>query len=140
MSSKLERKYGLFTAICMVAGIVIGSGVFFKAQTILMKTDGNMPLGIIAWLIGGVIMVICASAFGVMASKYEYVSGIVDYGEGYGIVLRLTDDVSGLRQALLDHQLQLAAETASVTVSEAYQTLDVSAFWRGLAASEAGEN
>ena len=45
MENKLERKYGLFTAICMVTGIVIGSGVFFKAQTILQKTEGNMPLG-----------------------------------------------------------------------------------------------
>ena len=51
MSTKLERKYGLFTAICMVVGIVIGSGVFFKAQTILQKTGGDMPMGILAWLI-----------------------------------------------------------------------------------------
>ena len=29
MNNKLERKYGLFTAICMVVGIVIGYGVFF---------------------------------------------------------------------------------------------------------------
>jgi hypothetical protein len=48
MSGKLERKYGLFTAICMVVGIVIGSGVFFKAQTILQKTGGDMPLGFLA--------------------------------------------------------------------------------------------
>ena len=57
MGNKLERKYGLFTAICMVVGIVIGSGVFFKAQNILQKTGGNMPLGIIAWLIGGASLV-----------------------------------------------------------------------------------
>ena len=31
---KLQKRYGLLTAICMVVGIVIGSGVFFKAQTI----------------------------------------------------------------------------------------------------------
>ena len=37
MEHKLSRKYGLFTAIAMVVGIVIGSGVFFKAQTILEK-------------------------------------------------------------------------------------------------------
>ena len=49
MNNKLERKYGLFTAICMVVGIVIGSGVFFKAQTILQITNGDMPLGVIAW-------------------------------------------------------------------------------------------
>ena len=53
---KLQKRYGLLTAICMVVGIVIGSGVFFKAQTILQKTGGNMPLGILAWIIGGVIM------------------------------------------------------------------------------------
>ena len=49
---KLERKYGLFTAIAMVVGIVIGSGVFFKAQTVLEKTKGNLSLGILAWLVG----------------------------------------------------------------------------------------
>ena len=58
MENKLEKKYGLITAICMVVGIVIGSGIFFKAQDILNITQGNMPLGIIAWIIGGVIMLI----------------------------------------------------------------------------------
>ena len=56
MENGLHKKYGLATAICMVVGIVIGSGVFFKAQTILQKTEGNMSLGIMAWLIGGAIM------------------------------------------------------------------------------------
>jgi len=81
MDNKLERKYGLFTAICMVVGIVIGSGVFFKAQTILQKTEGNMPLGILAWIIGGLIMIACIMAFAAMGQKYEKVNGIVDYAE-----------------------------------------------------------
>ncbi len=81
MSNKLERKYGLFTAICMVVGIVIGSGVFFKAQTILQKTGGDMPLGIIAWIIGGAIMLVCLLTFSMMGQKYERVNGIVDYAE-----------------------------------------------------------
>ncbi len=81
MENRLERKYGLFTAICMVVGIVIGSGVFFKAQTILQKTEGNMPLGIVAWVIGGLIMIFCILAFASMAQKYEKVNGIVDYAE-----------------------------------------------------------
>lgn len=81
MEKKLERKYGLFTAICMVAGIVIGSGVFFKAQTILQKTGGNMPLGIVAWLIGGAIMLANLLTFAFMGQKYERVNGLVDYAE-----------------------------------------------------------
>ena len=81
MSGKLERKYGLFTAICMVVGVVIGSGVFFKAQTILTKTGGDMPLGILAWIIGGCIMLVCLLTFSMMGQKYERVSGLVDYAE-----------------------------------------------------------
>ena len=81
MNGKLERRYGLFTAICMVVGIVIGSGVFFKAQNILVKTGGDMPLGIWAWIIGGAIMLVCLLTFSFMGQKYERVNGLVDYAE-----------------------------------------------------------
>ena len=86
---KLTRKYGLPTAICMVVGTVIGSGVFFKAQSVLETTGGNMPLGIAAWLISGLLMIICSTQFAVMATRYQKVSGVVDYaeatcGSGYG--------------------------------------------------------
>lgn len=81
MATGLKKQYGLFTAICMVVGTVIGSGVFFKAQAILDKTDGDMPMGIVAWIIGGIIMIFCILAFAVMAQQYEKVNGIVDYSE-----------------------------------------------------------
>ena len=81
MENNLNKRYGLITAICMVVGIVIGSGIFFKAQNILKITSGNMPLGILAWVIGGVIMVICAYCFAILAGKYNKINGIVDYAE-----------------------------------------------------------
>ena len=81
MNNKLDRNYGLFTAICMVIGTVIGSGVFFKAQTVLTKTGGSMPLGILSWIIGGAIMLVCLMTFAFMGQKYEKVNGIVDYAE-----------------------------------------------------------
>ena len=77
----LKRKYGIFTAIAMVIGIVIGSGVFFKAQTVLDATSGNMWQGVLAWIIGGVVMVICACAFALIATKYEKTNGAIDYAE-----------------------------------------------------------
>ncbi len=78
---KLQKKYGLLTAIAMVVGIVIGSGVFFKAEAVLKATGGNMPLGIAAWGIVGLIMLICSYTFAIMATKYERVNGVVDYAE-----------------------------------------------------------
>ena len=77
----MEKRYGLPTAICMVVGIVIGSGVFFKAEKVLQATNGNMPLGILAWGIVGAIMIICSYVFATMATRYEKVSGLVDYAE-----------------------------------------------------------
>lgn len=89
---KLEKRYGLPTAICMVVGTVIGSGVFFKAQNVLAATGGDMPLGIAAWIITGVLMIVCSLQFASMATKYQKVSGVVDYaemtcGKGYAYYL-----------------------------------------------------
>ena len=79
--NQLQKRYGLFTAIAMVVGIVIGSGVFFKAEAVLKATGGNIPVGIAAWVIVGLIMVICSYTFAIMASRYEKVNGVVDYAE-----------------------------------------------------------
>jgi APA family basic amino acid/polyamine antiporter len=74
MGIELKKKYSLWTAIAMVVGIVIGSGVFFKGGRILNATGGDLPLGILAWIIGGGIMLVCANVFAAMAAKYEYVT------------------------------------------------------------------
>ncbi len=92
MANELKKKYGLLTAICMVVGIVVGSGVFFKAESILNHTGGDLKLGILSWIIGGAIMIVCAYAFAIMATKYEKVNGVVDYadamiGEKYGYII-----------------------------------------------------
>ncbi len=81
MEKGLEKKYGLFTAISMVVGIVIGSGVFFKAEKVLKATGGNMPLGIWAWGIVGAIMLVCSYVFAILATRHEKVNGVVDYAE-----------------------------------------------------------
>ena len=77
----LKKKYGVFTAICMVVGIVIGSGIFFKAKDVLNASGGNALFSTLAWIISGIIMVIIATTFAIMATKYEKVNGAVDYAE-----------------------------------------------------------
>ena len=46
MENKMEKRYGLPTAISMVIGIVIGSGVFIKGGKVLSLTGGNLLQGI----------------------------------------------------------------------------------------------
>lgn len=80
-NNNFEKRYGLLTAICLIVGVVIGSGVFFKAQDILNYTGGNILFGILAWTIGGVVMIICAFNFANLATKHVKMNGIIDYAE-----------------------------------------------------------
>ena len=85
----MEKRYTLPVAIALVVGTVIGSGVFFKAEAVLTKTGGNLSVGILAFIIMGVVMIISACTFGVVAQSHEGVEGLVGYaaascGRTYG--------------------------------------------------------
>jgi APA family basic amino acid/polyamine antiporter len=81
----LEKKYGLWTAIAMVVGVVIGSGVFFKADDVLALTKGNLIVALLAWIIGAISMVFGSLVFAEFAQRIEKANGIVDYSEeAYG--------------------------------------------------------
>ena len=79
MENELKKRYGLSAAISMVIGIVIGSGIFFKAQDVLRYTNGNMLFGVFAWLIGGAVMIFCALTFSVIAVRCDKANGIISY-------------------------------------------------------------
>lgn len=81
MENQLQKKYGLLTAISMVVGIVIGSGVFFKATKVLANNGGSMSRSILTVLIVGLVMLICSYVFATLATRYEKVNGVVDYAE-----------------------------------------------------------
>ena len=85
----MEKRYTLPVAIALVVGTVIGSGVFFKAEAVLTKTGGNLTVGILAFIIMGVVMIISACTFGAVAQSHEGVEGLVGYaaascGKTYG--------------------------------------------------------
>jgi basic amino acid/polyamine antiporter, APA family len=82
---KLKEKFSLLTGIAMVVGVVIGSGIFFKADDVIVASNGSLPLALVAWLIGGLIMLFSALSFSVISSKYVNANGLVDYAEAaYG--------------------------------------------------------
>ncbi|MBG0791598.1 MAG: amino acid permease [Desulfovibrionaceae bacterium] len=81
----LHKKYGFWTATAMVVGIVIGSGVFFKADDVLKASGGSLTTALTAWLIGGAIMIVTAYVFANIATRIERINGVVDYFEqAYG--------------------------------------------------------
>ncbi len=79
--NRMKKRYGLPTAISMVIGIVIGSGIFIKGGKILSLTNGNMKQAIAVILIVGLICIICSLVFASLGSQYENVNGVVDFAE-----------------------------------------------------------
>lgn len=78
---KLEAKYGLFTAISLVIGQVIGSGIFFKADDILTATGGNVFAGLLGFLMVGISVVFAAATMANYAEILPNDGGILNYVE-----------------------------------------------------------
>ena len=78
---KLREKYNLSTAIAMVIGSVIGSGVFFKAETVARITHGNGRTGLLAWSVGGLSMMVCLLSFSIIVSETKKCEGLQEIGE-----------------------------------------------------------
>jgi len=81
MSEQMKSKYGLLTAISMVVGVVIGSGIFFKAGKVLTFTGGSMTHTLLVVGVIGLAMLSCALVFASLATQHGKVNGVVDYAE-----------------------------------------------------------
>lgn len=78
IAKRLKKEIGLFEAITIVIGVVIGSGIFFKASSVFKNS--NMPmLGIMAWVIGGLITIASALTVAEIAVAIPKTGGIFVY-------------------------------------------------------------
>ena len=78
-----SKKYGLTTAIAMIVGIVIGSGIFFKSDNILIYTNGSIIKGIAVFSIAAIGIIFGSLTIGVLASKTTAAGGIIAYADEY---------------------------------------------------------
>ena len=76
--TELKKEIGLFDAIAMVIGIVIGSGIFFK-PSIVFGNAGSAKLGILAWLAGGIITMASALTVAELAAAIPKTGGAFVY-------------------------------------------------------------
>lgn len=74
----LKKEIGLLEAITVVIGVVIGSGIFFKASSVF-KNAGTPTLGILAWVVGGIITMASALTVAEIATAIPKTGGIFVY-------------------------------------------------------------
>ena len=80
----LKRQIGLWSAIAIVIGTTIGSGIFRSPAGIADKLPGPLPLAIV-WVSGGLFALCGALSFSELASVFPRTGGIfVFIKEGFG--------------------------------------------------------
>jgi len=67
------------TAISMIVGICIGSGIFFKTDDILLNAGGNVPLSILVFCIGAFCVISGSMTLTEMAKRSKTSGGVVAY-------------------------------------------------------------
>ena len=82
MENKKEH-YGLMTAVTMIIGIVIGSGIFFKSDDVLKYTGGNKTLGVIVLCIGAFSIIFGSLTLTELSIRTKKNGGFVGYYEDF---------------------------------------------------------
>ncbi|MFA9466732.1 MAG: APC family permease [Velocimicrobium sp.] len=83
ISDNKKEHYGLFTATTMIIGIVIGSGIFFKSDDVLLDTGGNVWLGVLVFCIGALSIIFGSLTITELSIRTKKNGGIVGYFEEF---------------------------------------------------------
>lgn len=76
-----KKQYGLVTAITMIVGIVIGSGIFFKSDDILIATGGRIGLGVVVFSLAAISIIFGSLTIAELAARHSQAGGIITYAE-----------------------------------------------------------
>lgn len=97
-NNELRRSLGFGSAISIVIGIIIGSGIFFKQASIL-DSAGSSTMAIAAWIFGGVITLTAGLTIAEIGAQMPYTGGLYVYVENlYG---RICGFLAGWMQVIV---------------------------------------
>ncbi|MBB1080344.1 amino acid permease [Limosilactobacillus sp. STM2_1] len=97
-ADELKRSLGFWSAISIVIGTIIGSGIFFKQGSVL-DSAGTSTLAIAAWVFGGIITLTGGLTIAEIGAQMPYTGGLYVYIENiYG---RLLGFLAGWMQVIV---------------------------------------
>lgn len=77
---QFQRSLGLYSALSLVIGTIIGSGIFFKQSSILANAH-TTTMAIAAWVIGGIITLTSGLTIAEIGSLFPHTGGLYVYIE-----------------------------------------------------------
>lgn len=83
---RLSRRLGLWSAVAVLVGSTIGSGIFRTPASVAQRID-DVPLFLLAWVVGGVVAVCGALTYAELAAAFPRSGGMyVFLREAFGPV------------------------------------------------------
>ncbi|KRL87184.1 amino acid permease-associated protein [Ligilactobacillus apodemi DSM 16634 = JCM 16172] len=75
---RLERSINLYSALALVIGTVIGSGIFFKQASVLSYSHST-TLALLAWFLGGILTLTSGLTIAEIGSQMPETGGLYTY-------------------------------------------------------------
>ena len=80
-NKQLQKNLGIAAALSTVVGMVIGGGVFLKPQAVYTLTGGAPGLGILAWIIAGIMTITAGLTAAEVSAAIPKTGGMMVYIE-----------------------------------------------------------
>ncbi len=80
---KKDHMFGLFTSVCLIIGVVVGSGIFFKSDKVLQYTGGNVELGVLVFVFAAIAIIFGSLSMSELAIRSDKAGGVIDYAQTY---------------------------------------------------------
>ncbi|MDR1782081.1 MAG: APC family permease [Bacilli bacterium] len=77
----MGKKITFVEALLTAVGLVIGSGIYFRADNILTSTQGNIAMATLGWIVLGICLIFAGIAFSVLANRTKGEGGMIAYIE-----------------------------------------------------------
>lgn len=75
----LKKEIKLFEGISILAGIMIGSGIFVFGGMILSRSGGSLGLSLLVWILGGIITLFSALTYAELGAMFPETGGYYKY-------------------------------------------------------------
>ena len=80
-----KKVIGLFGGISLVAGMTIGSGVYYLGSYVLERTGMHMGTALLCWIVGGIISILGGLCFAELGAAMPVAGGMTTYlSKAYG--------------------------------------------------------
>ena len=76
---KLKKELGLFSSVSVLAGIMIGSGIYFFSMLVLGLASNSLGLSLVAWVVGGIITLFSALTYAELGTLFPKTGGYYVY-------------------------------------------------------------